>query len=894
MEITRLSVSGVGRFASEVVIDGLGPGVNVLAAPNEAGKSTLFRALRACIFERHKSKNDAVKSLISQGTNLPATIAVDFTHEGQDYRITKSFIRSPRASLAKNGREIAKGAAADEKLWDILGIEPMNARSVDQAAFAMLWVGQRDSFTLPAITKAGETVLGAAIESEVGAVAGSDRAKVILAAMQAELARYVTEKTGKPIAQGPLDRACRERDGCRKALDGYSSRLRDLEDQFARLAQLRSEYERHADPAAAAGQERELNETASELRAARQAAERVSAFEADERRCHAQKESAAAKLERLKELAATIASQREREAKLAADVEKLSGEEKALRSKLAEIRSKAKEIDSAEEADASRDRVLEQLAEAATKVRSKAEIERKAGLLAGIIERRTQARGERDACNVTAKTLQSLEQAEREIELLEATLTSSASKLTVALKRGADVPVLIDDREAKHGESLPITSPLTVSIGNIATLTLSPPDGFGADQEKARSALIGQRDKLLRAANVVSLEEARQSFACREALETELKGIDAELNALDVDPDSAGDALAALQKQIARIGAEIAEAKKRAKVEILLEPGTVDEERRDIAKRHEERRRQRKISDATAQEFQGELEAIVTRKGNLSGELDELRRALSANLAASPDESRDAAIAEASTQLDAATTAHQQTAGALADLRGKSPPPEEIERLGNKLARLEQAIANRKTRLAELDRTISNLEGQIQSAGGDGLGERVAMLESQRAQADAEVARHEKRVAVLKLLTETIARALDESRERFYAPVLRHLKPFVNDLFPGAALQLGDSFQVSNLTRESAGAEDFGQLSDGTKEQIAVLVRLAMGALLAEQGRSVPIILDDALVFSDDDRIARMFDALSRAGSRQQIIVLTCRTRAFAALGGRPLQITPN
>jgi hypothetical protein len=34
-----------------------------------------------------------------------------------------------------------------------------------------------------------------------------------------------------------------------------------------------------------------------------------------------------------------------------------------------------------------------------------------------------------------------------------------------------------------------------------------------------------------------------------------------------------------------------------------------------------------------------------------------------------------------------------------------------------------------------------------------------------------------------------------------------------------------------------------------------------------------------------------MFDALSRAGRRQQVIILTCRTRTFAALGGRQLSI---
>jgi hypothetical protein len=34
-----------------------------------------------------------------------------------------------------------------------------------------------------------------------------------------------------------------------------------------------------------------------------------------------------------------------------------------------------------------------------------------------------------------------------------------------------------------------------------------------------------------------------------------------------------------------------------------------------------------------------------------------------------------------------------------------------------------------------------------------------------------------------------------------------------------------------------------------------------------------------------------MFDALARSAEHQQVIVLTCRTRAFAAIGGRLLQI---
>ncbi len=451
--------------------------------------------------------------------------------------------------------------------------------------------------------------------------------------------------------------------------------------------------------------------------------------------------------------------------------------------------------------------------------------------------------------------------------------------------------MLIDGRQAKDGESIAVTAPVIVSFGDVASITIAPPEGFGDDHEKARAGQIAQRADLLSAAGAGSLDEARKVFARREMLESQLKGVVAELYAFGVSEETTDDALSDLQSAIIRCDAEISEALARAEIEALPEPAAIDADRRAIAAAREERRLQRKTLDASNHEHQHILEAKVTERSKLAGELDELRRTLAASLAALPDETRETDIAAAIKAHDAARTAHQQAAGALADLRTKSPPPEEKQRLANKVARLDQAIVNQKARLADLDRTISNIEGQIQSAGGDGLGERVAALDSELSQAEADVTRHERRVKVLTLLAEAISAALDESRERFYAPVIRHLKPFVSDLFPGAALELGDGFKVSGIRRDAIAPEDFAQLSDGTQEQIGVLVRLALGALLAERGTPLPIILDDALVFSDDDRITRMFDALMRAGSYQQVIVLTCRVRAFATLGGTALRI---
>lgn len=64
------------------------------------------------------------------------------------------------------------------------------------------------------------------------------------------------------------------------------------------------------------------------------------------------------------------------------------------------------------------------------------------------------------------------------------------------------------------------------------------------------------------------------------------------------------------------------------------------------------------------------------------------------------------------------------------------------------------------------------------------------------------------------------------------------------------------------------------------------IVRLAFAKLFAKHGNHVPIILDDALVHTDDERISTMFDMLAQIAQEQQIIVLSCRTRAFSDLGG--------
>src|SRR5690606_13647902 len=98
------------------------------------------------------------------------------------------------------------------------------------------------------------------------------------------------------------------------------------------------------------------------------------------------------------------------------------------------------------------------------------------------------------------------------------------------------------------------------------------------------------------------------------------------------------------------------------------------------------------------------------------------------------------------------------------------------------------------------------------------------------------------------------------------------------------------SFRITAISRRSR-PEPLERLSDGTREQIAILVRLALAELLADQGRPAVVVLGDALVFSDDQRIEQMFQILARAGQKLQILVLTCRERVFQGLPATRLRL---
>lgn len=892
MRITSITVEGVGKFGTPTRIDGLGSGVNILAAGNEAGKSTLFKAVRACLFERHNTKNEFVRNLATDGLSLPVTVTLGFEHGADAYTITKSFLKSPTASLKRGTTEIARGREADEMVLGLLGVESSRG-SVDDAAFGILWVEQGQSLSPPTLSDAATTALNAAIQAEVGTMIVGERTHAVLVSLDEELARFVTD-TGRPKAGGPFAAASGRLQTIEAELTEAELRLSVLEAQLVELAAKQSERTRLATAAVVGKMTADLEAARQNLKAGDGAVALISQTEVVEQKAKGDLEREEGRFRSLEECVTRIDGNRTRVTELQVALIPLIDQEHAAREIIENVQEKILALHLQAEGDDEEESRLRRLASAVAQAHAREELARRQVRLADIGERLLKNEAALNGNRATAATIASLDEIEREDAILMASLEAVAPEISIELGPTGAGQVWVDENVLESGVVQTAIDPVTIRVGDLATITVSPrASAEGADREK-RQQLQTQLSELLAGASRESAGELRATRASRQVLEAEATGLQAQLIAIGVGDTSLTAQIERIASEIGDIDTSVASALTEAKVDSL--PTS-----EDITARQDILRLNREAARRTRQDLDGSIAAqntivadVADTRGRLNGSMAAIQTQLDSDLEVLSDTDRERLMREAQERLRTARDDYRTKAAALEEQRRIARSPEELERFRGKVAELESTGESHRSRLGALEREMAHLEGHIQSAGGDGIGEKVETLREERELEHREVERCKARVATLQLLKDTIETCYQKQRDRLDAPLRRHLLPFLNDVFPAAELQLGDGFAIAGLKRNGPSAEAFVRLSAGTQEQLAVLVRLAMGALLSERGQEVPIILDDALVFSDDDRIEQMFNALNRAGQRQQIIVLTCRMRTFEALNGRQLSIVPN
>jgi uncharacterized protein YhaN len=157
-----------------------------------------------------------------------------------------------------------------------------------------------------------------------------------------------------------------------------------------------------------------------------------------------------------------------------------------------------------------------------------------------------------------------------------------------------------------------------------------------------------------------------------------------------------------------------------------------------------------------------------------------------------------------------------------------------------------------------------------------------------------QIADHEKRLLVLNRKAQAarmLYEVLNEHKESAEKDYSVHFSKYINDLaksFYGTDVHfnVSDSFEITSRIMDNKEVE-IEYLSTGAKEQLAILIRLALTQIV-QVGEPFPVILDDEFAHSDPDRIAMMNNIFGDFGDDQQFIMLTCTPEKF--IGYKPVK----
>jgi DNA repair exonuclease SbcCD ATPase subunit len=274
----------------------------------------------------------------------------------------------------------------------------------------------------------------------------------------------------------------------------------------------------------------------------------------------------------------------------------------------------------------------------------------------------------------------------------------------------------------------------------------------------------------------------------------------------------------------------------------------------------------------------------IARREQAERRLEELRTELADDERSVTEDALAAGIEELRGEIESAEQRLRQL--------HEQAPQRSSEELEQRTAEIHEAGTRHAAALHEQELTMERLRARIQALAGGGLDERLAGARRRYDELARECAGYRREVEALQLLLGVLQDAEQNAKERYVGPLVRRIRPYLEALFPGSDLEVDEMFRIAAVARDS-GAEPFDRLSEGTREQIAILARLAFAELLMDQGRPAMLILDDALVFSDDRRIEQMFEILALAAAKLQIIVLTCRERVFEGLAAHRLRLEP-
>jgi len=879
MRLLRLRVEQLRQFREPVEVRDLEPGINLFAGPNESGKSTLVRAIRAAFFERFKSSG--AEDLQPWGdTSAAPSVELEFEWQGERWKLSKRFLKQKRCDLEVGARRF-NGDEAEEKLAELLGYQ-FAGKGASKAQHwgvpGLLWIEQGEGQELRGPVAHAGRYLKSALGESLGDVASS-AGDALIARVEAERAKLLTS-TGRPT--GEYAEVLRQHEDVRERLEALDRDIVAYRQQVDRLAELRrlrvedagrpwEAYRRQAAEAEArlaevAGWQQDRERQAQALDHCAASLRHGLDQQAGHARQHQELAQRAGDLEQAGRRVDELRADRPR---IDALVERAQAGYRTAEARLAAARGQAKRAALA--ADLRR--------AAAEQARLAADLEQ-----ARALQARAQAlRAHEQGIRLDESVLKALRSLDRSLAELDAVRQSAATRLEYDLLPQRRIQAG-DETLSGRGEHL-LLEPVELDLPDIGRLRIRPGGEDLADLARRRQETRGRFDALLAGLGAADLRQAEERAEQARALRQEIDLHESRLGGLA--PQGVDD----LANRLA-----LAEQERRAVSEALAvlppDPAGADGAGADVldeagAERGLESARERLQAAERQAARHAQALGLAEQAGRTAqAEWRRLRDAIQA-----PDRQRqEQALAARLLDLQAREAALRQ---ALADLDARiaAARPEilrqDAQRFALTAARLEKDANDRRE---EAIRVRSALE----ALGAHGLEEQRADLGREAEFIGRRRDELKRRAEALDLLLDLLRAGRQALIRRIQAPLRRHLDHYLRLLFPQARLDVDEDLLPERLIRPGAGGpvhEAVDALSFGAREQMGLIGRLAYADLLREAGRPTLIILDDALVHSDRDRLDGMKRVLFDAAQRHQVLLFTCHPDRWRDLGARVVEM---
>ena len=209
---------------------------------------------------------------------------------------------------------------------------------------------------------------------------------------------------------------------------------------------------------------------------------------------------------------------------------------------------------------------------------------------------------------------------------------------------------------------------------------------------------------------------------------------------------------------------------------------------------------------------------------------------------------------------------------ALAGAGKQVLPPQFEDTFTYTMAETDRYLAENDVQRRLLHQRLGQCQGQMDTLG------QVEALQMQQQQLQERIAKLETYDRAIVRAQQTLQAAKLELQRRF-APQIAHR---AQDVFGKLTRQryqrltMGQDFSLETVAGDEVNTHGSLWRSDGTVDQLYLALRMAVAEALTPEA---PLVLDDALVCFDDDRLAAALEILQQASRDKQVIIFTCQSR---------------